>query len=229
MNQKRKTVNTHYKDRLFRFIFGNAEWKENTLDLYNALNGTDYKNPDDLEITTIEDIIYLEMKNDISFIINDVMSLYEQQSTYNPNMPVRGLMYFAKLYDKFIEMNNLNVYGTKLLSLPTPNYVVLYNGQDKSFDRMELKLTDSFPEESRASSDLQVTATMININAETRDELLTKCRLLNEYSIFVGKVRTGIQNGMAAGDAVEEAVNECIEEDVLAKILRSHKSEVASY
>lgn len=96
-------VDRKYKDRLFRFLFGREENKEYALSLYNALNGTSYTNADELEFTTIEDVVYMGMKNDVSFMIQNFMTLYEHQSTYNPNMPLRGIMYFGKLYDRYVE------------------------------------------------------------------------------------------------------------------------------
>ena len=95
-------INRQYKDRLFRLLFGKEESRDNILSLYNALQGTDYTNAGDIELTTIEDAIYIGMKNDVSFIIDDRMPLWEQQSTYNPNMPVRGFMYYGKLYDAYL-------------------------------------------------------------------------------------------------------------------------------
>lgn len=97
-----QTVNREHKDRLFRFLFGNKEKKEWTLSLYNAVNGTNYTEPEDILFTTIDDAVYMGMKNDLSFILFHVMNIYEQQSTYNPTMPVRQLMYVEKLYDKYI-------------------------------------------------------------------------------------------------------------------------------
>mgnify|MGYP006936021288 CR=1 FL=1 len=94
-------TNGKYKDRLFKFFFGNPENKEWTLSLYNAVNESNYENADDIRYNTIDDAIYMNMKNDVSFIIEDTMSLYEQQSTYCPNMPLRFLMYLAKLYERF--------------------------------------------------------------------------------------------------------------------------------
>ena len=77
-------INRRYKDSLFRIAFRE---KKELLELYNAINGSDYKNPDELTIYTLEDIIFMNMKNDISFILCHMMNVYEQQSTYNPNMP----------------------------------------------------------------------------------------------------------------------------------------------
>ncbi|MBO4387405.1 MAG: hypothetical protein J5817_10395, partial [Treponema sp.] len=96
--------NRQYKDRLFKAIFGRdtEESKRWRLELYNALNGTSYTDPDALEVNTIENVIYITMRNDISFLVDSQMNLYEQQSTRNPNMPLRGLMYFAQLYQIYL-------------------------------------------------------------------------------------------------------------------------------
>lgn len=136
-------VNKENKDRLFRLLFGDERYKANTLELYNAINGTSYTNPDELEFNTIDDFIYMGMKNDTSFIIRDDLSIFEQQSTYNPNMPVRGLMYLGKVYDSYIKSHKLNIYGKTQITLPVPQYVVFYNGTEANYrdkDVFELKL-----------------------------------------------------------------------------------------
>ena len=141
------SVQRNYKDRLFRRLFGGEDTKENLLMLYNALNGTDYVNADDLTVNTIEDVIYLGMKNDLSILVSEAVSLYrtmeiyEQQSTINPNIPAREFMYAAKLYDKYIYMSKLNRYGRKLMPLPVPRLVVLYNGENEQEDQVILRLS----------------------------------------------------------------------------------------
>ncbi len=113
-------IHREHKDRLFCFIFGRAENRAWTLELYNAVNGSSHDDPDAIQITTMEDILYMGMKNDVSFIIAHIISIYEQQSSFNPNMPLRELMYAARLYDKYIRVNRLNIYGSALVPLPTP-------------------------------------------------------------------------------------------------------------
>ena len=101
------TVRRTYKDSLFRMVFRE---KGERLTRYNAINGTSYENPDDLEITTIDDVLYLVLKNDISFLIKEYMNLYEGQSTWNPNMPLRGVFYISQLYQAYVRKNHLNIY-----------------------------------------------------------------------------------------------------------------------
>ena len=137
-------TNKEYKDRLFKFIFGNPENREWTLELYNAVNGSSYDNPEDIVYNTIEDVIYMHMKNDISFLIRNEMNLYEQQSTYCPNMPLRFLIYLVKLYEAYIQKNNLNIYSTVLQYIPRPRCVCFYNGLDEKNDRSILKLSGMY-------------------------------------------------------------------------------------
>ena len=218
------SVQRDFKDRLFRFIFGREERKENTLELYNALNGTNYTDPDLLELTTVEDAIYLGMKNDLSFIIDGLINMYEQQSTWNPNMPVRILIYYGKQYEKYLAVNHLNHYGTKLLKLPTPRCVVFYNGTTDIPPRMELNLTDSF--EFPEKSDINVRVLVINVNSDSGEQILKQCRPLREYAIFVARVRDNIDAGMEKEAAIDAAVDSCINDGIMADLLLKHKAEV---
>ena len=121
--------NRMYKDRVFRAIFGSEERKEFTLSLYNALNNSEHKNIDDLTFNTLEDVIYVNMKNDISFALCDTYNLYEHQSTYNPNMPARGMMYFSRLYENYMNSSTFYRYSSRLQAFPIPRFIVLWNGE----------------------------------------------------------------------------------------------------
>lgn len=218
------TRNNH-KDRLFQRLFGDSSNKGNLLSLYNALNHTSYTNEEELEINTIEDVIYMGMKNDVSCILDDFMVLTEHQSTYNPNMALRGLMYFGRLYDKYIKKQGMNLYSRTLLKIPTPKYFVLYNGDDDKPDMMQLKLSDSFSREETEGA-FEWTATMLNINFGHNAEILDACQTLKEYSLFVAKVKTNRASGMSVEESVEKAVDDCIAENILRSYLIAHKAEV---
>ena len=216
-------VEKEYKDRLFSFIFGREENKAWTLELYNAVNGSAYSDPSQVEITTIRDVLYLGMHNDISFMIRDDMNLYEQQSTYNPNMPVRQLQYCGYVYEAYMTSHNMNKYGTKLLKLPVPKLVVFYNGpQNEPADEI-LRLRDSFPE--GVESDIEVRCRMVNINYGRSKELLSVCKPLEEYAWLVAKIRELSANG-GIEEAVDKAVSEIPEDFVLKKFLVTHRAEV---
>ncbi len=218
-------INREHKDRLFRLIFGSEENKKNLLALYNALNDTCYSEVDDLQITSIEDVIYMGMKNDVSLLIHSRMALYEHQSTYNPNMPIRGMMYAAKLYEKYIETNNLNIYGSSLIKLPVPQYVIFYNGSGKHEDEEMLKLSDAFQTKERIEG-YEWTARMLNINYGRNKVLMEKCKPLQDYAIFIDKVKTYIGQKQPLREAVVRATEECIKEDVMAEFLKAHRAEV---
>ena len=217
-------VNREYKDRLFRLIFADEANKSNTLALYNALNNSNYTNEEDLEITTLKDVIYIHMKNDLSFIIADSMNLYEQQASHNPNMPLRGLLYFSDLYEKYLSTRGLSLHVNTLVKIPTPNYVVFYNGTKSRPAKEILLLSDSFLNPSKTGN-FEWTATVINLNHKDNHTLLENCRPLYEYTYLVSKIQT-FQKTMSIGNAVNKAVNECIKENILADFLTAHRSEV---
>ena len=220
-------VRRKYKDLLFQRVFRE---KKDLLDLYNAVNGTNYTNYDELEITTLEDALYLSMKNDKSFIISSTLNLYEHQSTVNPNMPIRGLMYFARLYEGYISANGLDIYGRKPVNLPTPHYIVFYNGIEEIPDKTVLKLSDVFTAD-RDSEDfpvLECSATVLNINYGHNEGTLSACKRLGDYSHFIYKVNEGIEKGLGKAEAIEKAIDYCIEHDILADILSKYRGEVMS-
>ena len=169
-------INAKYKDRLFRWIFSS---KKELLDLYNAVRGTNYTDPEALEITTLEDVVYMGFKNDISFLVDDVLNLYEHQSTYSPNMPVRGFLYLADIYRKYLESRDENLYSSRLVQLPFPQYLVFYNGSREEPDRRVLKLSDAFyrlPGLENTEPSLECRAIMLNINLGHNKELMRKLK-----------------------------------------------------
>lgn len=178
-------INAHYKDRLFAALFGNSDRKELTLDLYNALNNTHYTNPDDIQLNMLDDVVYMGMRNDVSFLLANDLNMYEQQSSWNPNMPLRQFCYAAhaiEAYLKETEMDSL-VYGNVLVKIPAPKLVVLYNGTRNRKDT-ELRLSDCFEHE---GGDLEAVVHVYNINPGSR--LPMSCSPLNDYSIFVDVYR----------------------------------------
>jgi len=217
-------INREHKDRLFRLVFRE---KKDLLDLYNAVRGTAYTDYESLEITTIENAVYMTMKNDISFLIDDILNLYEQQSTWNFNMPLRGFLFLADVYRKYIETRKLNLYSSKLVRLPMPQYIVFYNGIRMAEDRVELSLSDAFlvPDETVVAG-LECKAIILNINYGHNKELLQQCIKLNHYSQFVAKIREYQTLGMAMEAAVKQAVDDCIRNGILAEILSANRAEV---
>ena len=219
------SFNRQYQDRLFKAIFGREEHKDWLLSLYNALNGSSYTDPSAIEINTIEGIIYVTMKNDISFLIDSQINLYEQQSSYNPNMPLRGLMYFAELYQKHLTKQDRDLFTTALVKIPTPNFVVFYNGSRDMPDVTKLRLSEAF-EIPAENGDFEWTATMLNINAGRNKTLLQKCKPLYHYSCYVDRVKSNVRSGMTKENAVSEAVNFAIQNDFLDGYFKIQKAEV---
>lgn len=223
--EKSETVNEKYKDRLLNFIFGSEENKEWTLSLYNAINHSNYTDKDAIEFNTIKEVLYLGMHNDTSFLISDTMQIYEHQSTYNPNMPLRQLQYLSNLYEGYIKKNNLSKYSSTLISLPIPKMVVLYNGKRNVDDDTILKLSDSFNEEHRDEADVEVRVRMININYGHNKELLGACKPLQEYSWFIEKVRDYYED-YTLEDSVEMAIREMPDDFLIKQFIVINKAEV---
>lgn len=226
-NKEEIKINVNHKDTLFQLVFGREEHKRNLLELYNAITNSNYSNLDELTINTLEKAVYMNMKNDVSCIIDASMALFEHQSTYNPNMPLRGFFYFSSLYHSYVDsLSDIDIYSSKLIKIPTPQYVVLYNGTDKNLeDKITLRLSDAFKHKVE-TNDFEWTATMININVGHSQELMNKCEALKGYSMFVYKVRVYTKELGNFEAGFEKAVKECIKEGYLAEILRKSRAEV---
>ena len=213
----------NYKDRLFNYLFGSEENREWTLSLYNAVNGSNYTDASLIQITTIKEVMYLGMHNDVSFLISDEMNLYEQQSTYNPNMPVRMLQYTGNLYEKYMMQNNRNKFGSKLIRLPVPKLVVFYNGRKDQPDELILKLSDSFPEDS--NPDIEVRVRMLNVNYGRNQELLGACKPLSEYAWLVNEIQNA-KDREEIESVIDTAITKLPEDFVIKSFLEAHRAEV---
>ena len=218
-----------YKDRLFKFIFGREsdESKIWRLQLYNALNGTHYDDPDALKVNTIENVIYISMHNDISFLIDSEMNLYEQQSSQNPNMPLRGLFYFSLLYQDYITENKKNILSNHLVQIPTPRFIVFYNGPDKETDSWKLKLSDAFMHKDN-SGDFEWTATVININDKHNQILYDNCDPLYDYVRYIGRIKSNLESGMQNEKAIDEAIDFAVEQNFLQGFFEKHRARIRS-
>lgn len=207
---------------MFRFLFQN---KKDLLELYNAVNGSDYTDPEALEIITLEDVLFMKMKNDLSFMISDQLNLYEHQSTYSPNLPLRGLLYFSRQYEGLIAQRKDNIYGAKLIKLPRPEYIIFYNGKKEEEDMGELLLSEAF-EAGHGSGCLECRALLFNINRGHNRELMGKCRRLWEYSEFIAEVNDNLGKDMSLNSAITTAIDNCIRRGILEDILLKNRAEV---
>lgn len=221
--QHPKQMQRNVKDRLFRYLF--EKDREALLDLYNALNGTAYQDSSLLEIVTIESAVYVVMRNDLAYILSGTLSMYEHQSTYSPNLPVRFLIYLAQEYQTVIEKAEKSLYGTGQISLPTPQCVVFYNGMKEMPEEQTLRLSDAF-ENKKVRADVELTVRMLNINYGHNKLLMEKCRILEEYSRFVAAARDWMAVEQDMQTALNRAVDSCIEEGILQEFLLKNRAEV---
>ena len=218
MNNVSLPVNRIYKDRLYKMIFND---KSELLKLYNAINGTHYDDPAMLTITTLDNAIYMTMENDLSFIIDMRLALYEQQSTVNPNLPLRFLMCITDIYSAYTK--DMNIYGSKKVQIPLPSFVIFYNGVKSQPDRTEFLLSELFHPTTDQPA-LELKAVMLNINKGHNQELMNACHTLRDYSEYVARIRT-YSAEMPLTDAVEKAITECIHENILRDFLLKNRAE----
>lgn len=216
-------ANKEYKSDVFSMLLQD---KKRAMEIYNAINGTDYDDPELVEMTTLDDKSFsLTVRNDASFILDANLSLYEHQSTYCPNMPLRDLLYFASIIQKQIKAQKRDIYGGRILKIPVPHFVVFYNGKEDAPDQYDLRLSDAFEKETE-DPEIELVCHVYNINSGKNTPLLSKCQTLREYMYFVDMVRKNNEISGNLENAIEKAINQCMEENVLRDFLAQHREEV---
>ena len=171
---------------------------------------------------TVKNAVYIGMKNDLAFIVDTELFLYEHQSTYTPNMTLRDLFYISGEYQKLV--NNRSLYSSTLQKIPAPNFLVFYNGTEKKEDSWTNYLSEAY-ENLTGEANLELKVVTLNINEGHNSKLMEQCQILKEYAQYVAKVREYARNSELDA-AVEKAVNYCIQNDILAEFLRKNRSEV---
>jgi hypothetical protein len=219
------SANREYKDSVFTKLFSETD---KLLELYNALTGENYGSDTEIEINTLEGVLFLDRMNDISFSIGRKrVILIEHMSSISENLPLRCLMYIARLYEKSIEKET--IYRKKLVKIPAPEFIVLYNGKDEFPEEKTLRLSDGFheiPERAIKYGSLELVIRVLNINHGHNNEIVKKSDTLQGYVLFVEQVRKGTNAGLELATAITEAIKHCKEHGILQPFLTEHGSEV---
>ena len=215
-------VNREYKSDVFSMLM---EDKANALEIYNALNDSHYERPEDVEIILLEKGISLSIHNDATFIIDMYMNFYEHQSTYNPNMPLRDLIYYANTMEKRLKQEKRDLFSRQLIKIPTPRFAVFYNGTEKRPAKETLRLSDAFVH-SMEVPELELICTVYNINPGCNGELLEKSEVLRGYTTFVELVRRLEREYNSLETAIDRAMDECIRQHIFEDFFRERKDEV---
>ena len=213
-------INRLLKDTTFRRLFND---KKRLLELYNALNHSNYDDPNELIINTLDNAIYLGYHNDLSFIIDTSLNLYEHQSTICPNIPLRCLFYVSSLYSQIIDENEL--YREKRLSIPAPHFVVFYNGEKEFPEEVTYKLSDLY---AGASDELELTVRVLNIHQGNNSELMKNSKTLRDYAFFNDKIQQYKKN-RPEKKAVDDAIDYCIKHDILKDFLEKERRAIIMY
>ncbi len=214
-------TNRKIRDTVFCHFMSN---ESHLLSLCNALNDTGYDESSDITINTLEGSFFSNIKNDISFLLNNLMVvLIEHQTTINPNMPLRFLSYVDELYKRYTSTSHKKIYGDDLIKIPTPAFYVFYDGNDTSFEQQTLKLSDAFETQ---SDKLELTVHVYNLADGMNDELKRKCLPIGEYSIFSNAYKHFRQQKMEIDHAVDAAIKYCLENNVMVDYLKNNQKEV---
>lgn len=219
------SINHKKYDSVFKIVFND---RNELLTLYNALADTHHTDPNEIIINTLDDAVFIGIKNDLSFLIDSYINLYEQQSTMNPNIPLRGLYYLTDLYKTIY--NGEMLHHSTAIKLFTPRIIVFYNGSESKFEQRELHLSKMFTNP-QASPDLELIVHVININPEYNHELLSKCQKLKEYSVFSNNIRNALSETRGTSSEkrtqiVLDAIDSCIKNNILADILQKERMRV---
>ena len=212
---------------------------EYALDVYNAMNDSAYTDPDMIQIMRLENGISLSVRNDASFFISNYLNLYEHQSTYSPNAPLRFLIYLTNLLKTTIRKRDL--YSRKRVQIATPHFAVFYNGTEKRPEKEVLKLSDAFINRTD-TPEIELTVTVYNINPNNNTQLLEKSEVLRSYMIFVNRVRENLEHQKKIAQnapeydeaayeeeleaAINEAIDYCVKHHIMEEFFRENRSEV---
>jgi len=215
--------NRKYKDSVFVDLFSEDEKaKENFLSLYNALHGTNLQLSCPVENIRLDNVMYMNIINDVSCLVDGkIIVLAEHQSTINENMPLRFLQYISRLYEKL--QAPADRYLRKLSKIPTPEFYVFYNGIEDYPETTTLKLSDAFITRPKLIP-LELEVKVYNINKNKETEVLSRCKTLEEYSLFVEEVRK--QTQLDSENGFTNAVKICIEKGILKEYLMRKSREV---
>jgi hypothetical protein len=214
-------TNRNHKDSVFTDYFNDTK---RLIELYNAIEGTDYPEDTQLEINTLQGVLFHGINNDISFTLGGkLIILIEGQTSPNANMPLRLLMYIGRVYEKIVDSRA--IYNNKLIKIPKPEFIVIYNGKAPLPERQTLRLSDAF-ENVDTKELLELTTSVYNVNSGYNDEILEQCKPLGDYSIFTTRIRENEADGLSRDDAIVESIEYCISNGIMRDYLEANGSEV---
>ena len=216
--------NRRFKDSVFTALFNTPELLR---ELYCALEGVTLPPSVPVSINTLKNVLYMDKYNDISFEIGGkLIVLIEHQSTINPNMALRLLMYISDIYKTMVK--GKSIYTSSPVSIPYPEFFVLYDGTEKFPDQQILHLSDLYEKAEdlnlpgKKNPLLELEVKVININEGRNTEIVKRCKKLSEYSLFIGKVQEYMKKYRKIKKALKEAVKYCYRHGILNEFLEIH-------
>ena len=224
----KQSANREHKNSVFVKLFSAPD---KILQLYNAVSKNSYPPETKIEIATLENALVNDIYNDLSFIIDGkLVVMIEHQSSINPNMPLRMLAYVVDVYDKLVDRRS--AYSQKLIKIPQPEFIVLYNGKEEFPDEEILKLSDSFinlHKEHISNGSLELEVKVLNINKGRNEELIRRSTELSGYVEIINEIRKNTEAGLSLDEAVAKAVKDCANNNILLEFLNKYGGDVMSF
>lgn len=218
-------ANQQYKSSVFADYLTEAGTNNSRLlDISQATGIVPEGTSPKIEVNTLKDVLYMDRINDVSFVVDGkLVVLIEHQSTVNQNMPLRMFLYLGRLYEKILDTSS--VYRKWLIPIPTPEFIVFYNGTEKQDAQWVQQLSDAYIDKT-VIPELELKVTTWNINYDEDLDILKKSKSLHDYSYFVKKVRDFKSTGLSLEQAIKEAMDTCVAQGVMKSYLESNGSEV---
>jgi hypothetical protein len=213
-------ANRNHKDSVFTLLFSEPTA---TLELYNAVTGQNYPPDTKIEIVTLSNALFKGQLNDVAFVVDDrLVVLIEHQSTVNNNMPLRMLLYMAREYERMTKGKDL--YREKMIKIPSPEFIVLYNGREEFPDFKELRLSDAYKSK-EGGSNLELVAKVYNISKGRNADIASRSPVLSGYAELIAEVNRNRET-MEPAEAIAATIKSCVERNILVYFLEKHGSEV---
>ena len=217
--KEKKEGNREYRSDVFSMLMAD---KKNALQVYNALNGTRYDDPELVEIHTMDKGVSLSIRNDSAIVVDSSLSLYEHQSTVCPNMPLRSLFYVSNILRRMTK--DEDIFGSGRIPIPLPRFAVFYNGTKDMPCEWEERLSDAFLKKTD-KPELELVCKVYNINQDKGKKLLDSCTILHDYMMFVDYVRLYLQENELR-DAINAAIDRCIQEEIQPDFFKENREEI---
>ena len=212
--QERVKANRKGKDSVFTHLFSEPEYR---FQLFRALHPEMTKvAPEDIIPLTITNVMIDRPYNDLAFLVGKtLLILVEAQAKWSINILIRLLMYLAQTYSDYINDHKLDLYGTKALPLPEPEFFVIFTGRRKK-QPVEINFSEEFFGGRKTAVDITAKVIYDGEHGDIISQYVTFCHVLDAQFRKFGRTAR----------AARETIEICKDQNVLKKYLEEREKEV---